>query len=167
MKMMRYPKSLMVLMTIISWLSLLLLGKGAVKRFLPAGLFITLVVAIEDKFAQKRKWWWWYEKIHPRLSGIVPFLWGPFFIGSMWILKLTYGKFIRYIVLNLVVDSMFTYLLVDLLKKLGISSLVRLKKYQLSLLFFLKSLLLYGFQYVKEKMKSLDGDLDTKDTDTY
>lgn len=69
----------------------------------------------------------------------------------MWILKLSYGKFIRYIMLNTMIDSMFTYFLVDWLKKLGISSLVRLKKYQLSLLFFLKSLLLYGFQFVKEK----------------
>ena len=152
MKIMSYSKSLLVLMTILSWFSLLFFGKGAVKRFLPAGLFITLVVTIEDLIAKKRKWWWWYEKIHPKLSGIVPFLLGPFFVGSMWILKLTYGKFIRYIILNLMVDSIFTYFLVDWLKRLGISSLVRLKKYQLSLLFFLKSLLLYGFQFVKEKV---------------
>ncbi|MFJ8243838.1 hypothetical protein [Peribacillus asahii] len=152
MKIMRYSKSLLVLMTILSWFSLPLLGRGTVKRFLPAGLFIVSVVTIEDLIAKKRKWWWWYEKLHPKLSGIVPFLWGPFFIGSMWILKMTYGKFIRYIILNLIVDSVFTYFLVDWLKKSGIASLVRLKKYQLSLLFFLKSLLLYGFQFVKEKV---------------
>jgi len=85
------------------------------------------------------------------LSGIVPFLWGPFIVGSLWILKLTYGKFIKYIILNLIVDSIFTYFLVSWLRKLGIASLVRLKKYQLSLLFFLKSLLLYGFQFIKEE----------------
>jgi hypothetical protein len=151
MKFMRYLKSFLALMTILSWLSLLLMGKVTVKRFLPAGLFITVVVAIEDLIAQKLNWWRWYVKLHPQLSGIVPFLLGPFFIGSLWILKLTYGKFFRYIILNLMVDSIFTYVLVDWLKKLGISSLVRLKKYQLSLLFFLKSLLLYGFQFAKEK----------------
>ncbi|MEK5054858.1 MULTISPECIES: hypothetical protein [Niallia] len=113
-----------------------------------------MIVTIEDIIAKKRKWWWWYEKIHPKLSGIVPFLWGPFFIGSLWILKWTYGKYFRYIFINLVVDSIFVYFLVDWLKKLGIASLVRLKKYQLSLLFFFKSLLLYGFQFVKER-KSL------------
>jgi hypothetical protein len=151
MRIMRYSKLLLVLMMIFSWVSIPLLGKREIKRFLPAGLFITMIVTIEDLIAKKRKWWWWYEKLHPKLSGIVPLLWGPFFIGSMWILKWTYGKFIRYIIINLIVDSVFTYFLVDLFKKIGIASLVRLKKYQLSMLFFLKSLLLYGFQFVKEK----------------
>ncbi|WP_066060141.1 hypothetical protein [Robertmurraya korlensis] len=151
MRIMRYSKLLLVLMMIFSWFSIPLLGKREIKRFLPAGLFITMIVTIEDLIAKKRKWWWWYEKLHPKLSGIVLLLWGPFFIGSMWILKWTYGKFIRYIIINLIVDSVFTYFLVDLFKKIGIASLVRLKKYQLSMLFFLKSLLLYGFQFVKEQ----------------
>jgi hypothetical protein len=38
------------------------------------------------------------------------------------------------------------------LKDLGIASLVRLKKYQLSILFFVKSLLLYGFQMICERI---------------
>lgn len=150
MKIIRYLKPLLLLMMIFPWFSLPLLGKRSLKRFFPATLFIALVVTIEEVIAKKCKWWWWYEKIHPKLSGIVPFVWGPFFVGSLWILKLTYGKFTKYIILNLFADSFFTYFLVNWLKKLGIASLVRLKKYQLSLLFFLKSLLLYGFQFFKE-----------------
>ena len=83
MRIARYSKSLLVLMMILSWFSIPLIGKREIKRFLPAVLFITMIVSIEDKIAKKRKWWWWYEKLHPKLSGIVPFLWGPFFIGSM------------------------------------------------------------------------------------
>jgi len=150
---MKYSKPLLLLMFVLSWLSFPLLGKESIKRFLPAGLFISLLVTIEDVIARKRKWWWWYEKIIPNLSGIVPFLWGPFFIGSMWILKLTYGRFTFYTILNLIIDSIFTFFMVDLLKKLGIASLIRLRKYQLSMLFFIKSLLLYGFQFVKEKIQ--------------
>jgi len=151
MKVRRYLKPLLLLMMIIPWFSLPFLGKKSLKRFFPATLFIALVVTIEDVVAKKRKWWWWYENIHPKLSGIVPFVWGPFIVGSLWILKCTYGKFTKYIILNLIVDSFFTYFLTEWLKKLGIASLVRLKKYQLSLLFLLKSLLLYGFQFFKEK----------------
>jgi len=143
-------KSILLLMMIVPWLSLPFLGGKSTKRFLPAAIFIALFVTIEDIFAKRRKWWWWYEYIHPKLSGIIPFLWGPFFVGSLWILKLTYGKFTRYIVLNLIVDSFFVYFLVNWLKKLGIASLVRMKKYQLSLLFLLKSLVLYAFQFIKE-----------------
>ncbi len=150
---MKYSKPLLLLMLVLSWLSFPLLGKDTIKRFLPAGIFISLLVTVEDVIARKRKWWWWYEKIIPNVSGIVPFLWGPFLIGSMWILKLTYGRFTFYTILNLIIDSIFTFFMVDLLKKLGIASLIRLRKYQLSMLFFIKSLLLYGFQFVKEKIQ--------------
>ncbi|MGN7938413.1 hypothetical protein [Virgibacillus sp. 6R] len=150
---MKYSKPLLLLMFVLSWLSFPLIGKESIKRFLPAGLFISLIVTIEDVIARKRKWWWWYEKIIPNLSGIVPFLWGPFLIGSMWILKLTYGRFTLYTIINFFVDSIFTFFMVDWLKKLGIASLIRLPKYQLSMLFFVKSLLLYSFQYIKEKIQ--------------
>lgn len=150
---MKYSKSLLMSMFVLSWLTFPLLGKNTIKRFLPAGIFISLVVAVEDVIARKRKWWWWYEKMIPNVSGIVPFLWGPFLIGSMWILKLTYGRFTFYTIINFIVDSFFTFFMVDWLKKLGIASLIRLPKYQLSMIFFLKSLLLYGFQYVKEKIQ--------------
>lgn len=145
---------LLLLMLVFSWLSLTLMGKNSVKRFLPAGIFIALITRWENAVAKKRTWWWWYEKLHPKLPGSLPFVWGPFMIGSMWILKLTYGKFFRYLILNLAVDSIFTFILVDKwLTKWGIASLVRMKKIQLSLLLFIDSILLYGFQYLIEKVK--------------
>ncbi|MCM3587812.1 hypothetical protein M3182_18970 [Mesobacillus maritimus] len=115
---------------------------------------MAIVVWFEGELAKKRKWWWYYVKIQPKLSGRFPLTWGPFLIGSIWILRFTYGKFMLYLLLNLVVDTVFTYKFVDMLKDLGlgIASLVRLKKYQLSLLFFVKSLLLYGFQMLREKV---------------
>lgn len=151
MKRKKHSKSLLLLMMTLPFFSLPFMGWNSIKRFLPAALFISVFVTIEDVIAKKRKWWRWYEGIHPKLSGIVPFVWGPFIVGSLWILKLTYGKFIKYTILNLFVDSIFTYLIVRLLEKLGIGSLVRLKKYQLSSLFFLKALILYAFQLLKEK----------------
>jgi len=78
-------------------------------------------------------------------------MWGPFLVGSMWILKLTYGKFFRYMVLNLAIDGMFSYGLVYYLQKFGVASLVRMKKNQLMYVFIVETLLLYGFQFLKEK----------------
>lgn len=143
-------KVFLLAMLALPWLTLPLLGKKSVKRFLPASLFICLVVRLESIIAKKRRWWWFYEKIHPRMIGEFPLIWGGFLIGSMWILRLTYGKFLVYMVTNLIIDTLFTFPFVKFCKQMGILSLVRLKKYQLSLLFLLKSLLLYGFQYVKE-----------------
>lgn len=147
---MKNAKVLLLFMFILPWLTLPLMGSRAVKRFLPAGIFISIVVSLESILAKKRKWWWYYEKLHPKLPGGFPLTWGPFFIGSMWILRLTYGKFYTYMVSNLIIDTFFTYLFTELLKKQGIASLVKMKKCQLSLLFFFKSLLLYGFQRLIE-----------------
>lgn len=154
MKLMKYNKLILFFMMVLMWLTIPLMGKNTIKRFFPAGILIALITRLENYFAKKRTWWWWYQKFHPKLSGSFPFVWGPFLIGSMWILKFTYGKFYRYLIVNLIVDSIFTYILVDKwLTKWGIASLVRMKKIQLSLLFFFDSLLLYGFQYLLEKIK--------------
>jgi hypothetical protein len=158
MKIMKYSKLIFVLMMILPWFSLPLLGKDAFKRFLPAGLFISLVVRVVNFIAKRRKWWWWYEKLHPEVSGVIPFIVGPFLVGSMWILKLTYGKFFRFMLLNLIIDSMFTYILVNWLKKFGVASLVRLRKIQLLYIFMVEALLLYGFQFLKEKIPVVKAD---------
>lgn len=153
-KVLRYNKAVLLIMLVVSWLSFLLLGKSSFKRFIPAGIFMAFVTRLENYVAKKRTWWWWYEKLHPKLSGSFPFILGPFMIGSMWILKFTYGNFFRYLIVNLIVDSIFIFLLIDKwLTKWGIASLVRMKKIQLSLLLFIDSLLLYGFQFLLEKMK--------------
>lgn len=148
---MKYSKQLLVLMIILSWFSLPFTGKQTIKRFLPASLFMAIIVRVVNIIAKKRKWWWWYVKIHPSVSGSFPFVWGSFFVGSLWILKYTYGNFINYIGLNLIAHSAFTYVVEPVLQKLGIASLVRMKKIQLMYVFMVLAFLLYGFQFVKEK----------------
>jgi hypothetical protein len=153
MKNLKVAKALLPALMVLSWLTVPLLGKKAMKRFMPASVLMAIIVWLEGSLAKKRRWWWYYVKMHPRLSGRFPLTWGPFLIGSIWILRFTYGKFKSYLLLNLVIDTIFTYKFVDTLKDLGIASLVRLKKYQLSILFFIKSLLLYGFQIIYERIR--------------
>lgn len=151
MKIMRYSKTVLSLSMILPWVTAPLLGKKTFKRYLPAGVFIASMVKLVNVIAKKRKWWWWYETLHPRLSGEIPFMLGPFFVGSIWILKWTYGKFFRYFALNMLFDGMFTYTAVPFLTKFGIASLVRMKKIQLMYVFSILSLMLYIFQYLYEK----------------
>lgn len=147
----KYSKLFLVSMMIFSWFSLVFLDKKSIKRFFPASLFMAFMVRIVNAIAKKKKWWWWYEKIHPSVSGSFPFVWGSFFASSFWILKYSYGKFIKYIGLNLFMHSAFTYGLEPFLQKFGIASLVRMKKKQLMYVFMVLAFLLYGFQIVQEK----------------
>ena len=148
---MKYSKSFIVLMMILSLFSIAFVGKESIKRFLLSSLFMTIIVKVVNIMAKRRKWWWWYEKIHPSVSGEFPFVWGSFFASSLWILKFTYGNLIKYLGLNLIAHSGFTYVLEPYLQKFGIASLVRMKKIQLMYVFMLLAILLYGFQFVKEK----------------
>jgi hypothetical protein len=149
---MKHIKLLLFLTLIGSWLTTSFLKKRDLIRFLPASIFICLLVRGESVIARKRKWWWFYEKLHPKLIGEFPMIWGPFFIGSMWILKLTFGKPFRYFALNFSLHTAFAYFFIDVLKKMGIASLVRLKRYQLITLFTLKALVLYVVQSIVDKI---------------
>jgi hypothetical protein len=150
---MKRYKLYLIAMLAVPWLSIPFLGIQAFKRFTPGALFISLFVAAESFVARQKVWWWFFKKLHPKLLGETSLIGGPFFIGSLWILKLTYGHFWRYLIVNLLMDSFFTYTLMDWFKRIGYVSLVRMKKYQLSLTFLVKSLLLYGFQYITENIR--------------
>lgn len=138
-------------MTVLPFLTIPLLGMKTFKRFLPGSLFMSLYLIGEGRFAEKRKWWWFPFKVKPNVLGEMPLIIGPFFVGSLWILKYTFGKFNLYLLVNVIVDSIFTYFGLDWLKKVGYVSLVRLSKVQLSIVFLIKTFILYGFQMVYEK----------------
>ena len=150
MKIMKYSKTLLSLTMIIPWATAPLLGKKTLKHYFPAGIMIALMVRVVNVIAKKRKWWWWYDTLHPRVSGVIPFTLGPFFVGSIWILKWTYGKFFRYLALNILFDATFTYMAVPILTNFGVASLVRMKKIQLMYVFTFLAIILYAFQFLYE-----------------
>lgn len=144
-------KSIIVLISvIISWLTAPLIKKSVWKRFYPALFFISFFIAIESYIAYKRKWWEFPKGTILYYLKDALFVVGPFFIGTLWILKLTYGNLKKYLLVNTIIDTGFVYGLMLLMKKFNIMKLVKLKEYQFMSLFFLKSFSLYGFQYLKD-----------------
>ena len=140
-------------MMLIPWLSLPLLGKKSFRRFYPGALLVCIWVTCESLFAKKRVWWRFYDKLIPNVMGEIPFIVGPFFIGSIWILKFTFGNFLRFLVVNLVTEFLFVYPGMIILRNMGVVSLVRMKHYQMGILFMAKSVLMYVFQSFIEKLR--------------
>ena len=151
---MRRHKNFIILLAILPWLSVSFLDRKTLKKFIPGVSFITLYVIAEGWLAEKKKWWWFFHKAKPNVLGELPLIAGPFIVGSFWTLKFAYGNFKRYFITNLIIDSFFTYIMVGIFKRMGYATLVRLSKFKLSLLFLIKSLSLYGFQYGYELYKS-------------
>jgi len=150
---MKHNKMFLLVLMLVPWLSVPMLGKRNFKRFLPAAGFIVVWISIESILAKRRVWWRFYEKLIPNTMGELPFLLGPFLIGSIWILRFTFGNFFRYLIVNLVTDVLFVYPGMFILKRLGIISLVRMKHYQMGILFMAKSVIMYGFQAIVEKFQ--------------
>lgn len=142
-----------IMIIILSFFTATTLGKKTLKRYLPATLVMSLIVTLESIIAKKRVWWWFYEKLHPKVQGELPLILGPFFIGSLIILKATYGKFLRYFLLNMVIHLLFVGPIITLLKRFGISSLVRINRTQLFFLFFTKSMMMYITQMVIDRIR--------------
>jgi hypothetical protein len=148
---MKKTNGINIIMIILPWLTFPFLPRKTVSRFIPTTIFMSLFLIAEGRFAEKKKWWWFFTSVKPNVLAEMPLIIGPFFIGSLWILKYTFGKFKLYLLINLVVDSFFTYFLTNWLRQMGYGSLVRLSKFKLSSVFFMKSVLLYGFQFIYEK----------------
>ncbi|MGX4607848.1 hypothetical protein [Priestia sp. JNUCC 25] len=147
---MKKSRLILIIMVLLSWSSLLFLGRRDFQKYLPATLFTVLVTKITHKIAKKRKWWRFEESIHPKISGDDTWAWGLFFPSTLWILKLSFGKIWSYITYNFVLHTSFVYLLLSFLKKLKIVSLVKLSKKQYLLVLFCREILLYSFQFSKE-----------------
>ncbi len=137
----------------IPWLSLIFMGKRNLKRYSVAGVFIVFFEILNHLYGHNRKWWKFYDRRKSFLKDELPFSIGPYMPLSMWLLKFSYGNFKKFVLLNVISDGLFAFLLIDVLKKLKIISLNRLNHIQFFTYLHYKAYLLYGVQYLVEKTK--------------
>jgi hypothetical protein len=148
----RYKKYLLALL-IVPWLSIPLLGKQTLKKFFLSSLIVNLIVLAECFLARKKTWWYFYKSLHPKVLGEMPIVFGPFLVGTMWIFKLSYGNFKKFMVINFTLDAFFVYVLMSWFKRIGYGSMVRLKRYHFLMIFTTKAAFLYGLQKVISNKK--------------
>lgn len=144
---MKNRKLFLLAILILPWLTIPFLGKNMLKKYLPATIFIKSVTIALDLFGEKKKWWRFYRGIPPFIS-INFFDFGAYFVTTLWILKMTYGKFRLFLISNLIVQILFISLGLKYVKKYKIFSLINLSKFQYLGIDFLRAILLYAFQYI-------------------
>ncbi|WP_174732428.1 hypothetical protein [Mesobacillus harenae] len=137
----------------IPWLSLLFIGKRSVKRYSVAGVFIVIFEIINHMYGHKQNWWKFYGKPKAFIKDELPFSVGPYMPLSMWLLKISYGNFKKFVLLNAIADGLFAFLFMDILKKFKIVRLNRLNRLQFFIYIHYKAYLLYGVQFLFEKIK--------------
>jgi hypothetical protein len=149
---MKNSKLFLVAMLILPLLTLPLLGRNVLKKYLPAAIFICILTKILDTFGERNNWWRFYKGIPP-LDSMDMLNFGPYFVSSLWMLKMTYGKFPLYLIFNTILHILFIFLGLKYIKRLRILSLVKLTKFQYLAIDFIRALLLYVFQFLKEKVQ--------------
>ena len=143
-------KSFLLAILILPWLTIPLLGKEAFKKYLPAAIFICTFTKAIDIFGENKKWWQFYKGIPP-FNSMNFFNFGPYFATSLWMLKMTYGNFLLYLIVNFLLHVLFIFLGgIKFVTHYKIFSLVNLTKSQYLGIDFLRALLLYGFQYLTD-----------------
>lgn len=151
----RRHKVFNLLVILIPWLSLLFLGRRNIKRYSLAGVFIVAFEILNHMYGHKRNWWKFYDKKKSFLKDELPFSVGPYMPLSMWILKFSYGNFKLFTLLNVIADGLFAFLFIDILKKFKIIGLNRLNHFQFFIYLHYKAYLLYGVQYLYEKLRRM------------
>jgi hypothetical protein len=142
-----------LLIILIPWLSLLFIGKRDFKRYSFSGVFIIIFEIMNHWYGHKRNWWKFYDKKKSFIRDELPFSVGPYAPFSMWLLKISYGNFKKFVLLNLIADGAFAFFIIDVLKKFKIVSLGRLNHIQFFIYLHYKAYLLYGVQYLFDKIR--------------
>ncbi|MED3727802.1 hypothetical protein HPB58_10980 [Priestia filamentosa] len=143
-------KTFSLAMIIIPWLTVPFMGKKAFFRFLPVASFINLFLSLLSLKANKRRWW---MNKNPLSPGSVDFSYilGPYYVATLWIFKLTYGNFPKYLLTNMILDFINAFPFASIWEKVGIFKFQKMKHLTWYFICVCLAVLIYGYQYLVER----------------
>lgn len=106
-------------MLILPWLTIFLMKKEEIKRFMPSALFTIVTAVFICDIGVTLKMWVFKENIYP-LNEMLPLVFGLLPVSTLWFLKFFYRRFWLYSILQLVFSIGFAYILQPLLNRRGI-----------------------------------------------
>ncbi|MEH7327016.1 hypothetical protein CN902_06120 [Priestia megaterium] len=143
-------KTFSLAMIIIPWLTIPFMGKKSFLRFLPVASFINLFLSVFSLTANQKKWW---INKNPLSPGYVDFSYilGPYYVATLWIFKLTYGNFPKYLITNMMLDLVNAFPFGSISEKVGIFKFQKMKHVTWYFICVGLSVFIYGFQYLVEQ----------------
>lgn len=140
---------------IVSWMSIVFLPKSAFRKYFPVSIFCSLLVIIGCFLSYRYKWWKVKGGIAELIFMDLSFIYGPFFAGTMWVFHLTFGKFKRYFLSNLLMNLSFSFPLTYLFEKFNVYKLINFTRIHLFLFYFGFSFIIYGYQLLIERSRKV------------
>lgn len=128
---------------VLAWLSAFFLKKGELRRYMPVGLFTMLAFVFIFEAGISFHWWAVNESSYP-LINIPAFVFGPYLMGTIWIVKYTYGRFWLFLLTNIVLDYILIFFLIDWFVQRGVWT-PYVSYFQILLITTALAVLLYGY----------------------
>ncbi|WP_462410313.1 hypothetical protein [Neobacillus sp. Marseille-QA0830] len=136
---------------ILSWLTVYFIPKRTVKRYLPASTLAALLVMTTVFVGSHYKAWEVKGSTKTRIYNILSVILGPFAVGTIWILHLTYRKFWLYALTNLLQNFIYAFPILNFLEKVGFIRYVKFTRIHHLIAAMSYAFIIYGFQWYLEK----------------
>jgi len=144
-------KALSFSILVIPWITTPFLGKNSFIRFLPVATFIGYIFSFLSEIADRRKWWKVKNALFPNYRLDFSYLLGLFFITTIWVFKLTYGSFIKYLTLNIVLDYLLAFPIVKFFTKVGVFEFKKMRPKHFYILSVVTAIVIYYYQLLVER----------------
>ncbi|WP_335871794.1 hypothetical protein [Bacillus sp. 2205SS5-2] len=147
-------KVVLYLMVVIPWLSLFLCKRESVRRFMPVAILASLLVTMVFEMGYVFQWWIVQEKLVPwgEITSF-PLTYGVFIPGTIWIFHFVFDKsFLIYIISNGLIDSVYAFIGLNILIRIGIYELDRMSPFGIFLIMMVLAVIIYGYQKWQDKV---------------
>ncbi|MGJ7913256.1 hypothetical protein [Neobacillus sp. LXY-1] len=147
---MKKKKVFSLAMIILPWLTILFMDKKSFLRYLPVASFVNLFISVFSVISNKRSWW---VNKNPFSPGNVDFSYilGPYFVATLWIFKLTFGNFPKYLITNVVLNTLNAFPMAYAWEKVGAFKFKKINHIGWYFICIILSIIIYGYQYLVEK----------------
>jgi hypothetical protein len=112
---------------LLPWFTVFLIPKNEFKKYTPVAIFASLLVLTESVLATPFNWWKVKGGSLNKAINDFTFIFGPFFVGTIWIFRFTFGKFRLYLLTNIIMDWFLAYPVNWFSQKLNLYKLVNFK----------------------------------------
>ncbi|GIN37436.1 hypothetical protein J19TS1_03850 [Heyndrickxia oleronia] len=136
---------------LLSWLTIFFIPKKTVKRYLPASTMSALLVMTTVFIGTHFKSWKVKGDSKTRIYNILSVILGPFAVGTLWIFRLTFGKFWLFIVTNFIQNLIYAYPILNFLEKIKFIKYVKFTRVHHLIASMSFAIIIYCFQSFLEK----------------
>jgi hypothetical protein len=143
-----------ITLLLVPWLTVFFIPTNVFKKYTPVAIFASFLVAINCMLSVPFKWWTVKGGLLNKVMNDLSFILGPFFIGTIWIFRLTFGKFWLYLLTNTFMDLFLAYPINWILQRLKVYKLVNFKSKHVFILSIFFAIVIYPYQLFISRTKS-------------